>query len=78
MTTWRFELEENRAADVENELSAEQMAVELMGFGGDGYVYDDDTIIPVRRIVAVKRLERAVGGHNRADGSCVGMGREVL
>lgn len=53
---WEFFLEHEKSLTIESELDAEELAKHLMEFGGDGYICDNDNVVPVRRIVCVKLL----------------------
>jgi len=55
---WRVELDNGQHIIIENELNAKQMAGLLMDQMGGGYVYDEKSVVPVRRIVSAEIIEQ--------------------
>ena len=54
---WIFELEDEKTAEIESDRSAASMSAMLMEQPAGGYVYDENTIISVRRVICARRVE---------------------
>lgn len=54
---WIFELEDEKTIEIASDLNAAEMSEELMQQPAHGYVYDEDSIIAVRRVICARRVE---------------------
>lgn len=57
MNKYEFMLEGGVKVEFETPLGVEALAGELMAQPADGYVCDDDVVIPVRRVIAAGRVK---------------------
>jgi hypothetical protein len=53
---WMFCLDNGEKLTIYSQLTAEEMSKMLMEQPADGYVYDEETVVPVRRVVFAKRV----------------------
>lgn len=65
MNKYEFMLEGGVKVEFETPLGVEALAGELMAQPADGYVCDDKTIVPVRRVIAVTLLSDNDGGTDK-------------
>ena len=58
---WEFTLEEKMTVTIYSDMTATEMVEWLMETPANGYAFDGQTLIPVRRIIAARRYE--TGGY---------------